>query len=124
MTPLAMSGPVEEIGIVLLAALAALAVLPRVTRVRAAGMLGVVALTPALLIAYLWDRPQIESLRDRPAVLLALIVVGGAVVLGLAWLFTKRPALAPLLCIAAVPFRIPIESGGETANLLLPLYVV
>ena len=29
------------------------------------------------------------------------------------------------LCVAAVlPFRIPVEAGGETANLLVPLYLV
>ena len=40
------------------------------------------------------------------------------------WLFDRRPALLPLAAAAALPFRIPIESGGQTSNLLVPLYFV
>ena len=45
--------------------------------------------------------------------------------LALAVLFYRRPALVVLLTIAALPFRIPVPTGDDdTANLLLPLYVV
>src|SRR5439155_10419637 len=30
----------------------------------------------------------------------------------------------PLLAVAALPFRIPLTVGGQTANLLLPLYAI
>ena len=33
-------------------------------------------------------------------------------------------SLLPLAIVAALPFRIPLEAGGETANLLVPLYLV
>ncbi|HLM50006.1 MAG TPA: O-antigen ligase family protein, partial [Solirubrobacteraceae bacterium] len=36
----------------------------------------------------------------------------------------RRPRLFPVLAVAAVPFRVPIESGGATVNLLVPLYFV
>ncbi|MBA3327569.1 MAG: O-antigen ligase family protein, partial [Solirubrobacterales bacterium] len=36
----------------------------------------------------------------------------------------RRPALLALGAAATLPFRIPIESGGDTANLLVPLYLV
>ena len=81
-------------------------------------------LAPALLLGELWGNPQIESLRDSPAALGAA-VAGGLVVVGaLAALFVRRPDALPLLAVAALPFRIPVETGGEAANLLVPLYVV
>jgi O-antigen ligase len=36
----------------------------------------------------------------------------------------RRPWLLPLLAVFTLPFRIPFESGGQSANLLVPLYVV
>ena len=36
----------------------------------------------------------------------------------------RRPWAFPLAAVAALPFRIPIESGGTTSNLLVPLYIV
>ena len=30
----------------------------------------------------------------------------------------------PVAALAAMPFRVPIESGGDTSNLLVPLYLV
>ncbi|HEX5983166.1 MAG TPA: O-antigen ligase family protein, partial [Solirubrobacterales bacterium] len=34
------------------------------------------------------------------------------------------PLLLPLAIIFALPFRVPLEAGGDTANLLVPLYLV
>jgi O-antigen ligase len=36
----------------------------------------------------------------------------------------RRPAAPALLAVAALPFRIPIQAGGSTSNLLVPLYLV
>jgi O-antigen ligase len=59
-------------------------------------------------------------------VLTPVLLVGGAlVVLALgAWAVHRRPELLALAAAAALPFRVPIESGGDTANLLVPLYLV
>ena len=38
--------------------------------------------------------------------------------------FARWPELFALAAIAALPVRVPLEIGGETANLLVPLYVV
>ena len=51
--------------------------------------------------------------------MLALIAVGLV-----AWLLYRRPRLFPVLAVIALPFRLPIETGGQTANLLVPLYFV
>jgi len=93
-------------------------------RARAAAMLGALVLTPVLLVANIWSTPQFEPLRERP--LLALVAgCGGLAVLGLgAWTIHRRPEWLALAAAAALPFRVPIESGGDTANLLVPLYLV
>lgn len=57
-----------------------------------------------------------------------LLAGGGLVALGLAaalgFLFHKRPWALPLLALLVAPARIPIPVGGETNNLLLPLYAI
>jgi len=93
-------------------------------RARAIAAIVALVLAPALLLGELWDNPQIASLRDKPAGLAAAIVLGAIVTIALAALFVRRPAVLPVLAFFALPFRIPVETGGESANLLVPLYVV
>jgi O-antigen ligase len=111
-------------GMVLAALLAAVAVLAPRERWRAAAMLGAIAVTPLLLGAEVWESPQVETVRDRPALLAALVVAALAVQAALAVVFARRPRVFALAAVAAVPFRIPVEAGGATANLLVPLYVI
>jgi O-antigen ligase len=113
-----------EAGIVACMLAVAGAFVLRDPRGRAASVLVALVLTPLLLLGDLWDSPQIESLRDRPAVSLAAIAAALGAVAALAALFLRRPHAFPLLCVAALPFRVPVEAAGETANLLVPLYLV
>ena len=114
----------QTAGIIVAALLAAAVLLARSPRVRAAAMLAALVLTPVLLVANIWSTPQFEPLRERAG--LALAAGGcGLVVLALAAFAIRRwPELLALAAAAALPFRVPIESGGDTANLLIPLYVV
>ncbi len=114
----------QTAGVVVAALLAAVALLVGSDRARSAAMLGALALTPVLLVANIWSTPQLAPLRERP--LLALAVAGGGlIVLALGAVAIHRmPELVALAAAAALPFRIPIESGGDTANLLVPLYLV
>jgi O-antigen ligase len=98
-------------------------VAPR-ARWRALATLGALLLAPALLIADIWDTDQVRPLRDHPSVAVAGAVAGLAALAGLAVLFDRRPAAFPLAAAFAIPFRVPIASGGSTANLLVPLYLV
>jgi O-antigen ligase len=114
----------EAAGVLLAALLAGAAVLAPTPRFRAAGMAGALALTPILLIADIWNAPQFRPLRERPALALGLAVLALAGIAGAALLVTRRPAILPVAAVAVLPFRVPIASGGETANLLVPLYFV
>ena len=111
-------------GMIVLAALAAAALLAPRARPRAAAMLAALVLTPVLLIAEIWSSPQVAGIRDRPLLALAGTAVALAVIAGLAVLMARRPGVLAVAAVAALPFRVPIESGGSTANLLVPLYVV
>jgi putative inorganic carbon (HCO3(-)) transporter len=114
----------EALGAILAAALVAAAILLREPRSRAWCALGALVLAPVLLIADIWDSSQLAPLRDRPLVSVLAGLVGVAAVVGAASFVRRRPLLLPLAVVAAVPFRVPIESGGDTSNLLVPLYVV
>jgi putative inorganic carbon (HCO3(-)) transporter len=87
-------------------------------------MLVALALAPVVVAGDVWDTHRLEELRDTPARIAAGAVLSAAVVGGLAWLVLLRPAALPLLALAALPVRVPIDLGGEDANLLVPLYAV
>jgi O-antigen ligase len=114
----------QTAGVVAAALLAAVVLLVRSPRSRAAAMLAALVLTPVLLVANIWSTPQIQPLRDRPLLLLVAGAAGLLVLGAAAFAVHRRPELLALAAAATLPFRVPIESGGETANLLVPLYLV
>ena len=73
----------------------------------------------------IWDSPQIETVRDRGALGAGRGGVGLAAMAG-AGVAVRAPAgrASASLALAALPFRVPGAGGRETANLLVPLYVV
>ena len=87
-------------------------------------MLAALVLFPALILGDQWHSHQIVDLRDHPMRLLALGVLAVAVAAALAYSFRRWPVLLPLAIVAALPFRVPLHAGGDTANLLVPLYLV
>jgi hypothetical protein len=123
-TPLAVATAVKGLGglVAVLAAGGALT-LPS-ARARALSALVALALAPVLLLGELWDSTQIVHLRHHPTLVAAGVVAGIVVVVGLAALLHRYTWLIPLLAVGALPFRVPFESGGQSANLLVPLYVV
>jgi putative inorganic carbon (hco3(-)) transporter len=105
------------------AAAAASILLPAGPR-RSAAMLFAVLCFPLLILADQWNSPEISDLREDPARLVALAIAGIAACGVLAAAFRRWPAAIPLAIVAALPFRVPLHAGGDTANLLVPLYVV
>jgi len=123
-----LGGAAERVGVAAAALLAAVAVLgrpgPVSERARALAMLGALVLTPVLLVADIWNTTQMHSLRHRPVLAVLAAVLGVALVGALAVAIRRRPAAIALLAVGALPFRLPISTGGTTANLLIPLYLV
>jgi len=111
-------------GVLAAAAGAAGAILLPAGRLRAVAMLAALALFPALILGDQWHSHQIADLRDHPTRLIALGALALVASLALAFLFRRWPILLPLAIVAALPFRIPLHAGGDTANLLVPLYLV
>jgi len=121
---LALAGPLPKAGAVVAVLLAAGALLARAPRERAFAMAGALLLAPVLLLADIWHSPQLAVMRHHPAPAAVAGVVALGAVCALAWLISRRPLVLPLLTILALPFRVPIQVGGTTSNLLVPLYVV
>jgi hypothetical protein len=114
----------QQVGLVVLTVLAAATVLAGPGRRRAAAMAGALVLAPVMLLSDIWDSAQIVSLRGHPA---ETAVLGGVALVALAVagaLAARRPAWAVVAAVAMLPFRVPVHVGGQTANLLVPLYFV
>jgi O-antigen ligase len=87
-------------------------------------MLVALALFPLLILGDQWHSHQIVDLRDHPSRLVALGLLAIVASAALAAVFTRWPIVLPLAIVAALPFRVPLHAGGDTANLLVPLYMV
>ncbi len=93
-------------------------------RLRSLAMVVAIGLFPALIIGDQWHTAQIVDLRHDEARIVALAGIAVVAIGALAYLFRRWPVLMPLAIVAALPFRIPLHAGGDTANLLVPLYLV
>jgi hypothetical protein len=93
-------------------------------RPRSLAMLLAIGLFPILILGDQWHTEQIVDLRHDGARIAALLALALLAVGVLAYLFRRWPLLLPLAIVAALPFRIPLHAGGDTANLLVPLYLV
>ncbi|MGH2841978.1 MAG: O-antigen ligase family protein, partial [Solirubrobacteraceae bacterium] len=119
-----LNGTWPHLGVVAAALLAACAILSRDDVLRAWSMLGAMVLACALLLADVWHSSQLGVIRRHaPEAVVGAIVVLAALAV-LAHLIYRRPQLAALLTVLTLPGRIPISVGGNTSNLLLPLYFV
>jgi O-antigen ligase len=114
----------SAVGVLAAAAAAAAAIVLPARRARAATMLLALALFPILIVGDQWHSAQIVDLREDAVSFAALGVATVAASLILAAVFRRWPILLPLAIVAALPFRVPLEAGGDTANLLVPLYLV
>lgn len=111
-------------GVLIAAGAAAGAILLRPGRPRAILLLIALALFPTLILGDQWDSRAIADLRDSTGRMVALGALALAASAALAFIFRRWPMLLPLAIVAALPFRVPLHAGGDTANLLIPLYLV
>jgi O-antigen ligase len=119
-----LTGPLPKLGVVLLAALIGGALLAPGTRTRAGAMLGALCLSPVLLLADIWRSPQLGPLHRHPLLAVVAAIVAIALLAAAAYGIHRRPAILAPLIVLALPFRVPIQAGGTTSNLLVPLYLV
>jgi hypothetical protein len=117
-------GGVLQLALLVAASLAAAAALvaPR-GRARALAVLAALPLAAGALATLVPDAIG-DAVGGRPLLALAAAVAGAAAVAALAALFTRRPGTFALVALGALPFRVPVSVGDETASLLVPLYGV
>jgi putative inorganic carbon (hco3(-)) transporter len=111
-------------GLLVAAAASAAAILLPPGRLRSAAMVLAMVLFPVLIAGDQWHTTQIVDLRHDEGRIVALLALAAVVVGALAYAFRRWPILMPLAIIVALPFRVPLHAGGDTANLLVPLYLV
>jgi O-antigen ligase len=111
-------------GLVIAAAACAAAILLPPGRPRALLMVLAMALFPILILGDQWHTAQIVDLRHDSGRIVALLALAGAAIGVLVYVFRRWPILMPLAIVFAIPFRVPLTAGGDTANLLVPLYLV
>jgi putative inorganic carbon (HCO3(-)) transporter len=114
----------SALGVLAAAGSAAASILLPPGRIRTATMLLALILFPLLILGDQWHSAQIVDLRDDSTRFIALVVLGIVAAASLTAIFRRWPTLLPLAIVAALPFRIPLHAGGDTANLLVPLYLV
>ncbi|HET9676268.1 MAG TPA: O-antigen ligase family protein [Solirubrobacterales bacterium] len=119
-----MSDVLAGIGLVAAAGASGAAILLPPGRLRAVLMVGAMALFPILIAGDQWHAAQIVDLRHDTARIVELLALAAAAIGVLTYLFRRWPILLPLAILFAIPFRVPLHAGGESANLLVPLYLV
>jgi O-antigen ligase len=111
-------------GLLVAAGASAAAILLPPGRLRSAAMVVAMVLFPVLISGDQWHTTQIVDLRHDEGRIVALLAVAAVAIGVLTYAFRRWPILMPLAIIVALPFRVPLEAGGDTANLLVPLYLV
>ena len=87
-------------------------------------MLIALVLAPIVVAGDVWDTERFVELRESTARMGALGVATAAGIAAVAWALRRWPGAFCVLAFGALPFRVPVNLGGEEANLLLPLYIV
>ncbi|HEV2858747.1 MAG TPA: O-antigen ligase family protein [Solirubrobacterales bacterium] len=119
-----MSDVLAGIGLVAAALASATAILLPPGRPRALLMVAAMVLFPVLIVGDQWHAAQIVDLRQDGARIVELLVLATIAIAVLTYFFRRWPILLPLAIVFAIPFRVPLHAGGDTANLLVPLYLV
>jgi O-antigen ligase len=78
----------------------------------------------ALLLGQVWGEPRFEDITSTPAALVLGTVLAGTALGATAATFQRVPAAFGVAAFAVLALRVPIQIGGETNFLLVPLYGV
>src|SRR3954464_2906556 len=110
--PLALSTGLAEAGAPPPPPLLAVALLASLARTRALGTLGVLVVAPLLLVGQVAETPQWDPVRAHPLPAAVAAILGLGLLVLVAAFLRRRPGVFPVLVVAVLPFRVPIESGG------------
>ncbi len=124
MTPLAIAPAVESLGLVLISVLIAGWLLSTTERLRWISGLLVLLLSPLVLAGSVVGDETSSLPTLSPAVIVAAGLAGAAVLAAMAAVFVRWPRAVIPAALATLAFRVPIEIGGDSVKLLLPLYLV
>ncbi len=103
---------------------AAVALLARDPRLRYGAAAIALIAAPALVAGDVWHSARFVELRHHPAKLAAAIALAVVAVGAGAALFRRFAWAFPVGVFATLPLRVPVQLGGETSHLLVPLYLV
>lgn len=118
------AGLLQLLGMLIACGAAAMAIVTTDARIRHLAIGVALIAAPVLVAGDVWNESRFVQVRDEPAKLaLALIAAGAAVGIGAA-IFRRLPWAFPVLAFGVLALRVPIQLGGETSNLLIPLYGV
>ncbi len=78
----------------------------------------------ALLTGQVADQDRFDEIISQPGALALGLVLGGIALGATAATFQRVPAAFAIAAFAVLPLRLPIQIGGETNFLLIPLYGV
>jgi O-antigen ligase len=119
-----LSDVLAGVGLVVAAGASAAAILLPPGRLRSVAMVLAMVLFPVLIAGDQWHTTQIVDLRHDEGRIMALLALAAVAIGALAYAFRRWPIVMPLAIVVALPFRVPLHAGGDTANLLVPLYLV
>ena len=78
----------------------------------------------SLLGGQVWDEPRFNSITSAPGALVLAAILGGTALGATAATFQRVPAAFAIAVFAVLSLRLPLQIGGETNFLLIPLYGV
>ncbi len=78
----------------------------------------------ALLAGQVWNEGRFDELTSQPGALVLALTLGGTALAATAATFQRVPAAFAIAAFTVLPLRVPLQIGGETNFLLVPLYGV
>ncbi len=116
------AAPIRDLTSILLAVLVAIALVARAPAARWTAMIVALCVAPLLLAGAVLEDDRVNTILDRPVLLLAGGAAGLVLMVIAVAVLAKWPKALPVLLAIAIPLRLPLTIGGESVNLLLPLY--
>lgn len=120
----AVAQPLEVAGLIILAALTGVRLLAVTPRLRAVAGAGVLVLAPLALLAVVTGDDQSSLPRLSSSAIAAAVVAAGLVLTAVTALCLRYPRAVLPAALIVLPFRVPLEVGGDSVKLLLPLYLL